>query len=429
MTAIHGWRHVSRLRGAGAASVARRRYPTRSRRSQSGFALTTTRVPAPATDELPGPKNLRSTANPARVGGWPSVAYRGMGAVGLALALVMTHVVLVTRGGSPAALLTVAVTSVATMAVLVLASSLLLDGPVLVYYQHHLAILATVAGVASLTRGDVPEQVMIATVGVGVFLTCGRVGCLLVGCCYGRPWSSGVRYGERHVRAGFPSRYAGCSLLPVQAGEAAWVALVVTVAAWMAVRGEPAARVVGSYFALYGVGRFALEFLRGDVGRPHIFGLSRAQWTAAGIGLVVAATTEVLAPVLLAALAPVVWALVLLVLPGRSRDLLSARHLADVTDKLIELEDRRSGSEDVVSSVSDRGVTLSVSADDVAVVYGLSAPNGLLPDRVAARLARHALWSRHPQALGQISRSSTGVTYLIVPRVGSCHPSPVSIGG
>jgi hypothetical protein len=44
MTTLDGWRHVSRLRGAGAASAAGRRYATRSRRSQTGSALITTMV-------------------------------------------------------------------------------------------------------------------------------------------------------------------------------------------------------------------------------------------------------------------------------------------------------------------------------------------------------------------------------------------------
>ena len=86
----------------------------------------------------------------------------------------------------------------------------------------------------------------VTALGLGVFLTCGRCGCLMVGCCHGKPFRWGVRYGEAHAREGFPAVYVGARLFPVQALEAVIVAAVVSACAVAIVLGAPAGTAVSS---------------------------------------------------------------------------------------------------------------------------------------------------------------------------------------
>jgi hypothetical protein len=103
------------------------------------------------------------------------------------------------------------------------------------------------------------------------------VGCLVAGCCHGRPAARGVRYGPAHVAEGFPPHLAGVPLVPVQALEAAGVAAIVAAGVPLAVQGPPGTALTW-YVAAYGLLRFGLELLRGDAGRPSWLGFSQAQW-------------------------------------------------------------------------------------------------------------------------------------------------------
>lgn len=90
----------------------------------------------------------------------------------------------------------------------------------------------------------------------------GRVGCFLNGCCFGIPTNSslGVRFPEgTDAYAAFGSQ----ALWPTQLFEAGWdilVLIVIIILGRRHYRGE--SFVV--FLALYSIGRFLLEFLRGD---------------------------------------------------------------------------------------------------------------------------------------------------------------------
>lgn len=101
----------------------------------------------------------------------------------------------------------------------------------------------------------------------------GRIGCFLTGCCYGKVTDSwfGVCYQRAEIAPN------GVPLIPVQLVEAGlefalFVALVYGIR-----KGRDYRWLLGIYMFWYGVGRFFLEFWRGDMYRGFIGALSISQ--------------------------------------------------------------------------------------------------------------------------------------------------------
>ena len=102
----------------------------------------------------------------------------------------------------------------------------------------------------------------------------GRMGCLMAGCCFGgacsEPWAIVYHSQAARARTGVP---LGLPLHPAPIYEALWsmaVVLPLTLLAfrWRRRPGEAAL----AYLASYGVGRFIVEFFRGDTVRGLWFG-------------------------------------------------------------------------------------------------------------------------------------------------------------
>jgi len=97
-----------------------------------------------------------------------------------------------------------------------------------------------------------------------LFCTFGRIGCFLAGCCYGRQAHWGIQHGAE-------------TLIPVQLFEAGLT--LITMAAILIFRPErkrPGV-LLPLYVLVYAVGRFVLEFFRGDMQRG-VYLLSTSQW-------------------------------------------------------------------------------------------------------------------------------------------------------
>lgn len=92
----------------------------------------------------------------------------------------------------------------------------------------------------------------------------GRLGCLLAGCCHGRPADVPWAITFTDPAAMVPRRWLGAPLHPTQLYEAAGEAVVAGLLLRLLDR-APAGTVTGAYFMMYGVLRFALEGFRGDV--------------------------------------------------------------------------------------------------------------------------------------------------------------------
>src|SRR5574338_104941 len=67
----------------------------------------------------------------------------------------------------------------------------------IVFYETGFAAIGSVLLLGATTGADVPRLLDLTTMGIGVFLVFGRLGCLAVGCCHGRP-GRGITYGPAH---------------------------------------------------------------------------------------------------------------------------------------------------------------------------------------------------------------------------------------
>lgn len=121
-----------------------------------------------------------------------------------------------------------------------------------------------------------------AVPGVAFAQGCGRIGCFLAGCCYGKETTAwyGVTFPADSLAP------AGVSLIPTQLISAAGdfvVALILLLIHRKLYKagetGKKAGAVAGVYLMLYAAGRFAIEFLRDDP-RGSVGALSTSQFIA-----------------------------------------------------------------------------------------------------------------------------------------------------
>ena len=174
----------------------------------------------------------------------------------------------------------VAVLAMLTFLAVAMATRIAIGEEKLIYHHHEAAVLAASALLLTLLRQPVLPYLDVTILSVGMFLGWGRVGCLMAGCCHGRPCEWGVGYGAPHAIAGFTHYYVGFRLFPVQAVESLWVLAVVIVGSVQVWKGAPAGTALAWYVVAYNIGRFAIEFCRGDGVRPYLWVYSEAQWTA-----------------------------------------------------------------------------------------------------------------------------------------------------
>ena len=109
---------------------------------------------------------------------------------------------------------------------------------------------------------------------IPLFHAIARVGCFLAGCCYGVEWEHGVTFENSLI-----SSANGVPRVPVQLIEAGFNLITAGVLMYI-FYGTAKLRglLLPLYLAIYSVGRFGLEFLRGDDYRGHILNLSTSQF-------------------------------------------------------------------------------------------------------------------------------------------------------
>lgn len=108
----------------------------------------------------------------------------------------------------------------------------------------------------------------------------GRVGCFLAGCCHGIPTASflGVTYTDATCSAD----PLNTPLHPTQLYEAGFILAVMIYLFYLRDRKKFNGQLFLTYLFLYGVGRFMLEYLRGDLARGFVIDdlLSHSQFIA-----------------------------------------------------------------------------------------------------------------------------------------------------
>ena len=150
----------------------------------------------------------------------------------------------------------------------------------LVFYGGFLLAMALVIFYSRRCKLDVVRVLDVFAPAMAAAHAWGRLGCFLNGCCFGSPTNCilGVAYPEGSVPA---LRYPGENLHPVQLYEAA-ENIAGCALYWYLVRRGKRGMAMAAYMCVYGICRFANEFLRGD--NPHWSGLTPAQWI--GLGLI-----------------------------------------------------------------------------------------------------------------------------------------------
>ena len=108
----------------------------------------------------------------------------------------------------------------------------------------------------------------------------GRIGCLLVGCCYGVATGETTQFGLCTYNGACAVKYAdGTMRLPVPLMEAIFLLLLCGVLVLIYRREKRLGRSTGWYLVLYAIWRFVIEMFRGDIKERGGFGgLFTSQW-------------------------------------------------------------------------------------------------------------------------------------------------------
>ncbi|WP_399171311.1 prolipoprotein diacylglyceryl transferase family protein [Streptomyces sp. TLI_171] len=120
-----------------------------------------------------------------------------------------------------------------------------------------------------------------------VMLAVYRIGCLVGGCCYGRPSPGGITYDSELVVAARtrwrrfdPGPAPNERVLPLQLVDSG-INIVIAAALFMlAANVPPPVPLLPAFLGSYSAARLAMERLRGHRHRPIYGPLSEAQWTA-----------------------------------------------------------------------------------------------------------------------------------------------------
>jgi hypothetical protein len=375
---------------------------------------------------------LDRLATPAvRVGGRTLVAFQLCGCAGLEMAVLLALGLVVSRGHSPWVMGAIIGAAILTFYALTYAGKIVSGEEQLVYYHHEIAVLCSAALTAWALGGPVLAYLDATTLGVGAFLACGRVGCLMAGCCHGRPHRWGVRYRHEHAAIGLPRYYVGLRLFPIQAVESLWVAATVAVGTALALRGAPYGAAMAWYIVVYDIGRYLFEFVRGDSGRRYLAGFSEAQWIALALTWLVALGGLAgllprqgwhLVAALGMSLATLGIALWRRLRGDRRHLLLRPGHVAEVARALEQIVDcslpRRPDSAPPAVAVTSLGYRISVGELELEGRrlrhYTLSCSDGELGDRPALALAELVGALQPPRGGLELLRGERGAIHLLV---------------
>ena len=365
---------------------------------------------------------------------WP--AFQVCGYTGLALAILLAMGLVVSLGLSPLVMTAIILSALATFLGLAMAIKIVTGEENLVYYHHAIAAMIVAALVLWLLRQPILPCLDVTILGIGLFVAYGRIGCLMVGCCHGRPHRWGVCYRAEHGDAGFTPYYVGIRLFPIQAIESLWLFFTICAGSLLLLSASPAGSALTWYVVAYGLGRFCFEFMRGDPDRPYRWGFSEAKWTSLTlIGVAVVAELADILPVHIwhvTALAGLVLVMLAVTLVRRVRGtarhrLLHPRHVKEVADALEQVSapvatQRDSVSANIPVACTSLGIQISHGQIWRGMTcfdhYALSSRTGVLSEDGARVLAGLILQLAHAPASSEFVPGNRGMFHLLIRSTG-----------
>ena len=357
----------------------------------------------------------------------------------LAILLAMTLTVL--QSLSPWVMTGIVGTGILTFLGLAMATKIITGEERLIYYHHEIAILATAALFLKIANQPVLHYMDITILGIGTFLVCGRVGCFMGGCCHGRPNKWGVTYRSEHAAAGFTPHYVGVRLFPIQMIESIWVLGVVLVGTIFILNDRPHGQALAWYVISYGIGRFSIEFVRGDPARPYYWGFSEGQWTTVLLMCAVVWTelngTLSLHPWHIATTAGIVSAMMVIALirliKGKhTYRLFLPHHVKEIVEAVERIAHSSAGKgtsaesdatpdniDNIPVSCTSQGIRISTQKveNGAGRLFTISLKEHTMTGRLANKLADLILKLKFPAASGELIIGNQGVFHLLI------HPS------
>jgi prolipoprotein diacylglyceryltransferase len=302
-------------------------------------------------------------------------------------------------------------------------TQILIGSEVYTFYHYQLAVLAAGGGVLALIHRPVLPVLDLMGPMLGLIQAFGRLGCFMAGCCHGRPYRWGVRYGQVHAEHGFEHELVGVRLFPIQAVESLCLFAIAASGAARALSGASAGSALATYLVGYAAIRFLLEFARGDDARPHFFGFSEAQWTAVVV-MTATAAAEVagvlpFVPWHLASVAPAgltAFAVALYRRVAPSYTLFRPGHVSEIARVLDALAGSPS-SKGQPPRVARTSLGLGLSVGNLhhgRMHYALSSREGALSEATAKRLAALIISLRHTPASSQLLPGGHGVFHVLI---------------
>jgi prolipoprotein diacylglyceryltransferase len=361
-------------------------------------------------------------------------SFQVCGIIGLGLAICLVTLFVENNDLSFWVMGAISLAAVITLLTLPMLTKILTGVEKLVYYHHEIAVLWITALLLRSLKQPILTYLDATILGVGVFLACGRVGCLMVGCCHGRPHPWGVCYEDEHAADGFTPYLVGVRLFPIQLLESCWVLIIVLVGSVLVLRGSMPGEALAWYSVAYNLGRFFFEFMRGDAERPYHAGFSEPQWISVILStLIIVGELSGVLPFHgwhLAATLFLVGTMIFVTVRRKADKaekfhLLHARHILEVA--------RAIHSETVLpfglaaKNIQPGGALILMTSLGFQISYGnvetatgqlahytLSHQSQNMSLSSAQLLAKLILQLKHPAAPGKILHSNRGIYHLIV---------------
>jgi prolipoprotein diacylglyceryltransferase len=364
-------------------------------------------------------------------------SYQFFGYFGLTIAVILSMTLVTLNGLSHWVIVGIAITAVLTFFSLAMVTKIITGEEQLIYYHHEIAVMLMSTILLWLLRQPILPYLDIAILGIGIFLSCGRVGCLMVGCCHGRPHKWGVCYRKEHAEAGFTHYYVGIRLFPIQIVESIWVLFLVIVGTVLVMTGAHPGEVIAWYVIAYDIGRFLLEFVRGDPERPYYAGFSEAQWTSIFL-MIIIIMAEIKGALTfhwwhVVSTVGLILLMIAVALKRRFQKtpkylLLNPRHIEEVAealDRLLHVEFERSSIHEKNSTPAD--IKMECTSQDVQIStsiiknqsdqiyhYALSRKKARLTDESAEILAELLFQLKKSFHSYKLIKGNKGVFHLLI---------------